>query len=217
MDPKSGGIPSVGCLLYLAADQLVPHRPSIVPFSMTQVPCKQVWVHSVHLAAMVLTATFLSLQESGHLSFRIHEEPWPATPSAMRTSLALYTEALDPTSRPGLPGELLSTAIQSRDSRVGTAQGSAGLDGTDVAQVLGLSVQHPYVKYAVRRELAQVGAYTKSWGAFRPDCARIALLDAACADAVRWWKQQQADAPRLCGLLFAYCRMAATPPLGGGG
>jgi hypothetical protein len=217
MDPKSGGIPSVGCLLYLAADQLVPHRPSIMPFSLTPVPCKQVWVHSVHLAAMVLTATFLSLQESGHLSFRIHEEPWPAIPIAMRTSLTLYTEALDPTSRPGLPGELLSTAIQSRDSRVGTAQGSAGLDGTDVAQVLGLSVQHPYVKYAVRRELAQVGAYTKSWGAFRPDCARIALLDAACADAVGWWKQQQADAPRLCGLLFAYCRMAATPPLGGGG
>jgi hypothetical protein len=217
MDPKSGGIPSVGCLLYLVADQLVAHRPSVVPFSVTRVPCKRVWVHSVHLAAVVLTATFLSLQESGHLSFRIHEEPWPTIPGAVRTSLTLYAEALDRTSRPGLPGELLSTAIQSRDSRVGTAQGSAGLDGTDVAQVLGLSVQHPYVKYAVRRELAQVGAYTKSWGAFRPDCARIALLDAACADAVRWWKQQQADAPRLCGLLFAYCRMAATPPLGGGG
>jgi hypothetical protein len=217
MDPRPGGIPSVGCLLYLAADQLVAHRPSIVPFSMTQVPCKRVWVHSVHLAAMVLTATFLSLQESGHLSVRIHEEPWPAIPSAMRTSLTLSTEALDPTSRPGLPGELLSTAIQSRDGRVGTAQGSAGLDGTDVAQVLGLSVQHPYVKYAVRRELVQVGVYTKSWGVVRPDCARIALLEAACADAIRWWEQQQADAPRLCGLLFAYCRMAATPPLGGGG
>jgi hypothetical protein len=217
MDPRSGGIPSVGCLLYLVADQLVPHRPSIEPFSMTRVPCKRVWVHSVHLAAMVLTATFLSLQESGHLSFRIHEEPWPAIPGAVRTSLTLYTEVLDPTSRPGLPGELLSTAIQSRDGRVRTAQGSAGLYGTDVAQVLGLSVQHPYVKYAVRRELAQVGAYTKSWGAFRPDCARIALLEAACVDAIRWWKQQQADAPRLCGLLFAYCRTAATPPLGGGG
>ena len=47
--------------------------------------------------------------------------------------------------------------------------------------------------------------------------ASIALLDAACADAVRWWKQQQADAPRLCALLLAICRMASTPPLGGGG
>jgi hypothetical protein len=217
MDPKSGGIPSVGCLLYLVADQLVAHRPSVVPFSVTRVPCKRVWVHSVHLAAVVLTATFLSLQESGHLSFRIHEEPWPTIPGAVRTSLTLYAEALDRTSRPGLPGELLSTAIQFRDSRVGTAQGSAGLYGTDLAQVLGLSVQHPYVKYAVRRELAQVGAYTKSWGAFRPDCARIALLEAACGDAVRWWDQQQADAPRLCALLLAYCRTASTPELGGGG
>jgi hypothetical protein len=189
----------------------------MVPFSMTRVPCTRVWVHSVHLAAMVLTATFLSLQESGHLSIRIHEERWPGVPGAVRTSLTLYPEVLDPTSRPGLPGELLSVAIQSHDGGIGTAQGSAGVYGTDVAQVLGLSVQHPYVKYAVRRELAEVGTYTKSWGVFRPDCARIALLEAACADAVRWWKQQQADAPRLCGLLFAYCRMAATPPLGGGG
>ncbi len=216
MDPKSGGIPSVGCLLYLAADQLVAHRPSIVPFNMTQVPCKRVWVHSVHLSAMILTATFLSLQESGHLSFRIHEEESPVIPGAVRMNPTLYTEVLDPTSRPGLPGELLSTAIQSLADRVGTARGSAGRYGTDVAQVLGLSVQHPYVKYAVRRELAQVGTYTRSWGAFRPDCARIALLEAACADAVRWWNQQQTDAPRLCALLVAICRMASTPPSGGG-
>ena len=133
MDPRPGGIPSVGCLLYLTADQLVAHRPSMVPFSMTRVPCKRVWVHSVHLAAMVLTATFLSLQESGHLSFRIHQEPLPVIPGAVRMNPTLYTEVLDPTSRPGLPGELLSTAIQSRNSRVGTAQGSsAGLSGTDL-------------------------------------------------------------------------------------
>jgi hypothetical protein len=217
MDPELDGVPSVGCLLYLAAGQLVAHRPSIVPFSMTRVPCKRVWVHSVHLAAMVLAATLLSLQESGHLSFRIHQEPWPGVPGAVRTSLTLYTEVLDSTARPGLPGELLSIAIQSRDSRVGTAQGSAGLYGTDLAQVLGSSVQHPYVKYAVRRELAQEGTYTKSWGVFRPDCARIVRLEAPCAEAVRWWKQQQADAPHVCALLFAICRMASTPPSGGGG
>ncbi len=217
MDPKSDRSPSVGCLLYLAADQLVAHRPSMVLFRMTRVPCKRVWVNPVDLSAMVLTATFLSLQESGHLSLRIHQEPLPAIPGAVRMNPTLYAEVLDPTARPGLPGELLSTAIQSRDGQVGTAQGGAGLSGTDLAQVLGLSVQHPYVKHAVRRELAQVGTYTKSWGAFRPDCARIALLEAACADAVRWWKQQQADAPRLCALLLAICRMASTPPLGGGG
>jgi hypothetical protein len=129
MDPKPDGIPSVGCLLYLAADQLVAHRPSMVPFSMTRVPCKRVWVHSINLSAMVLTATFLSLQESGHLSFRIHEEQLPTIPGAVRISLTLYTEVLDPTSRPGLPGELLSAAIESPNGRVGTAQGSAGLYG----------------------------------------------------------------------------------------
>ena len=217
MDPKPDGIPSVGCLLYLAADQLVAHRPSMVPFSMTRVPCKRVWVHSINLSAMVLTATFLSLQESNHLSFRIHEQQLPTIPGAVRISLTLYTEVLDPTSRPGLPGELLSAAIESPNGRVGTAQGSAGLYGTDEGWVLGLSVQHPFVNYAVRRELAQVGAYTRSWGAFRPDCARIALLEAACADAVRWWKQQQADAPRLWAPLFAICRTASTLPGGGGG
>jgi hypothetical protein len=46
----------------------------------------------------------------------------------------------------------------------------------------------------------------------------MALLEEeACTDAVRWWNQQQADAPRLCALLFVYCRMASTPPSGGGG
>jgi hypothetical protein len=211
MDPKSGGIPSVGCLLYVAADQLVAHRPSIAPFNMTRVPCKRVWVHSVHLSAMVLTATFLSLQESGHLSFRIYDES-RRMPSYVLTRLTLYAEVLDPTLPPGLPGELLSAAIESPDGRVGTTVwSSAGLDGADHARVLGLSVEYPYVKYAVRRELAQVGAYTNSWRAQRPDCARITLLEAASADAVRWWKQQQADAPRLCALLLGLCRRASIP------
>ena len=216
MDPKSDGIPSVGCLLYLTADQLVAHRPIIVPFSMTRVPCKRVWVHSVHLSAVVLAATLLSLQEGGHLSFRIHDQSqW--MPAYVRTRLALHTEVLDPTVPPGLPGELLSAAIESPDGRVGTGEGgSAGLQGTNQAYMLGLIVQYPYVKYAVRRELAKVGASTKSWGAFRPDCARIALLAAACADAVRWWKQQQADAPGLCTQLLAICRTASAGPRGGG-
>jgi hypothetical protein len=165
----------------------------------------------------VLAATLLSLQESGHLSFRIHDQSRRMS-AYVSTSLTLYAEVLDPTPRPGLPGELLSAAVESPDGRVGGAEGSLDqLQGTHRAYVLGLSVEYPYVKYAVRRELAQLGASTKSWGAFRPDCARIALLEAACADAVRWWKQQQADAPRLCTPLLAICRTASTPPSGGGG
>jgi hypothetical protein len=202
MNPKSGGIPSVGCLLYLAADQLVAHRPSMVPFYMTRVPCKRVWVHSVHLSAMVLAATFLSLQESGHLSFRIHDESRRMS-AYVSTRLTLYAEVLNPTLPPGLPGELLSAVIESPDGRVGRAEGSVEhLQGTHQAYVLGPIVQYPYARFAVQRELAKAGAYTKSWGAFRPDCARMALLEAACADAIRWLNQQQADAPRLCTLLL---------------
>jgi hypothetical protein len=121
----------------------------------------------------------------------------------------------DPALPPGLPGELLSAAIKSPDGRVGTAQGSLGhLYGTDASYVLGLSVQYPYAEYAVRRELGPGGRNTKSWRAFRPDCARIALLEAACADAVHWWKQQQADAPRLYAPLVGICHMASHPPPG---
>jgi len=214
MDPESGGMPSVGSLLYLAADQVIASRPSMLLY-MTRVPCKRVRVDPIGLSAVVLAATFLSLQESGHLSFRVHEESLRIIPAGVMPSMTLYAEVLDPTIRPGLPGALLSAAIKSPDGRVGTAQGTPGhMYGTDEAYVLDLIVSDPYVKYAVRGELVQVGASTKSWGAFRPDCARIALLEAACADAVRWWKQQQADAPRLCALLVGICQMASHPPAG---
>jgi hypothetical protein len=164
---------------------------------------------------MVLAATLLSLQESGHLSFRIHDQSRRMS-AYVSTSLTLYAKVLDPTPRPGLPGELLSAAIESPDGRVGKAEGSLDhLQETHQAYVLGLIVSYPYVKYAVRRELAQLGASTKSWGAFRPDCARIALLEAACADAIRWWKQQQTAAPRLCALLLAICRTASAGPRDG--
>jgi hypothetical protein len=123
MDPIPGGLPSVGCLLYLAADQLVAHSPSMWPFGRTRVPCKRVWVDSYDLSAMVLTATLLSLQKSGHLRFRIHDESRRMR-NYVLTRLTLYAEVLDSTSRPGLPGELLSMAIKSPDGRVGTAQGS---------------------------------------------------------------------------------------------
>ena len=69
--------------------------------------------------------------------------------------------------------------------------------------MLGLRVKRPYVEKEVRRELAQAGLYTQSGRAFRPDCARIARLEPACTDAVRWWKQQQADAPGCARCCFS--------------
>ena len=217
MDPIPEPILSVGCLLYLAADQVVAPGRRIF-FTRTQVPCKRVWVDPIDLSAVVLAATFLSLQESGHLSFRIHEKSLRIIPAGMLPSMTLYAEVLDATSRPGLAGALLSAAIKSPGGRVGTADGEPGhMFGRDESHVLGLLVKRPYVRNEVERELAQAGAYTPSRMGFRPDCARIAHLDAACADAVRWWKQQQADDPRLCTLLLDLCRTASAGPSGGGG
>jgi hypothetical protein len=217
MDPGPEPIPSVGCLLYLAADQVV--RPTgWVLFSNTQVPCKRVGVDPIDLSAVVLAATLLSLQDSGHLSFRIHEKSLRIIPFGVMPSVTLYAEVLDTTVRPGLAGAVLSAAIKSPDGRVGTADGEPGhMFARDESHVLGLRVKRPYVDNEVRRELAQAGLYTQSGWAFRPDCARITRLEPACADAVRWWKQQQADAPRLCTLLLFLCRTASLGPVGGGG
>jgi hypothetical protein len=216
MDSEPGGMPSVGSLLYLAPDQVV--RPSRL-FYMTRVPCKRVRVDSIRLSAVVLAATFLNLQESGHLSFRI-DERWPrrVIPLGVVPRMTLYAQVLDTTLRPGLSGALLSAAISSPDGLVGTADGEPGyMFGRDETRVLGLVVQHPYVENEVQQELVRAGAYTPSRRGLRPDCARIALLEAACADAVRWWKQQQADAPRLCTLLLDLCRTASAGPSGDGG
>jgi len=160
MDPIPDPIPSVGCLLYVAADQVVASRPSVL-FYMTRVPCKRVRVDPIHLSAVVLAATFLSLQESGHLSFRIHEESLRIIPAGVMPSMTLYAEVLDTTSRPGLAGALLSAAINSPDGWVGTADGEPGyMFGRDESHVLGLLVKHPYVEKEVQRELVQAGAYT---------------------------------------------------------
>jgi hypothetical protein len=187
-------------------------------FTTTRVPCKQVGVDPIQRSAVVLAATFLSLQDSGHLSFRIHEKSIRIIPAGVMPSLTLYAEVLDTTARPGLAGALLSAAIKSPDGRVGTADGEPGhMFARDQSRVLGLRVKHPYAEKEVRRELAHAGLYTQSGRGFRPDCARIARLEPACADAVRWWKQQQADAPRLCTLLLLLCRTWSAGPVGGGG
>jgi hypothetical protein len=56
MGDESDRVPSVGCLLYLAADQLVPKRVSWRMLKWTKVPCKLVWVHPIRLSAVVLAA-----------------------------------------------------------------------------------------------------------------------------------------------------------------
>jgi len=56
----------------------------------------------------------------------------------------------------------------SPDGKVGTADGEPGyMFGRDESHVLGLLIQHPYVRDEVQRELVQAGFYTQSGRAFR--------------------------------------------------
>jgi hypothetical protein len=51
----------------------------------------------------------------------------------------------------------------------------------------------------------------------RFDCTRIAALEEACADAVRWWQQVQVAELALSSALLEACRIAFTPPQPDGG
>jgi hypothetical protein len=68
-------VPSVACLLYLAADQLVPRTMSARMLKATKPPCRPVWVHPIQLSATIAAATFLHLQEVTSTD----PIPWSAT------------------------------------------------------------------------------------------------------------------------------------------
>jgi hypothetical protein len=63
---RAGDRPSLGCLLYLAADQVMPRR------GVTKVPCKQIRVDS-RLWVTVVAATFLELRENGSIDLQLHQ------------------------------------------------------------------------------------------------------------------------------------------------
>ena len=61
-DPNQ--VPSVACLLYLAAVQIVMRGISGTMLKATKVPCRPVWGQLIGLAARIAAATFLSLRGS---------------------------------------------------------------------------------------------------------------------------------------------------------
>jgi RNase P/RNase MRP subunit POP5 len=70
-DPSQ--VPSVACLLYLAADQVVPRGMSGTMLKATKVPCRPVWVQPIGLSATIAAATFLSLRDTGSLTLGLQE------------------------------------------------------------------------------------------------------------------------------------------------
>jgi hypothetical protein len=216
MDKQPSRVPSEGCLLYLAADRLIPHRMSLITLRvMTKVPCTRGWVHPIRLSAVVLTATFLTLQQRGTLDLRIQETSRKLFPGArrFRTDTALAMTVLDPTPQPGVPGVLLTVALAATDGRTGTPVQIR----PQVGEVLHKCVAYPFIRRAVQAELLELGYFTKSHRVLlRPDCTRIAALQAPCAAAVSWWQRLQVAEAALCTLLLGICRRASTPESGGG-
>jgi hypothetical protein len=206
---ESDRVPSAGCLLYLAADQIIPHRPSLAGFGIVKVPCKRRWVHSLRLEATILAASYLSLRDSGHLRLmsqeftdvtRLRRRPRTTTEVA-----ALVMDAAPP---PGILRAVLKLA--SASIRVPTSQSSLSEHLKDLGGRGYFSLLE-----AAKDELVELG-YAEYRGVFfRPDCRRLATLDRACADAIRWWRTVEATEAPLFNGLWAAC-WAACKPEGGG-
>ena len=214
-------VPSVACLLYLAADQLVPKGVSARMLKATKVPCRPVWVQPIRLSATIAAATFLSLRDAGNLKLHLEEvtskDPsYKMAPGRLRTHTMLTVTEADPTPQGGLAGALAAIARGLPDGLLGEFQGNGRL-----VSLVGLSdgaIAYPFIRNLVRSELLDSGYYTRSQQ-FRvqPDCQRIATLDEARTATVRWWKQQEAAEPRLCAALVAVCKRASIPLTEGGG
>lgn len=65
MQRDSNRLPSVACLLYLAADQIAPRRMSAKMLKATKVPCRPVWVQPIRLSATIAAATNRAKRTTG--------------------------------------------------------------------------------------------------------------------------------------------------------
>jgi hypothetical protein len=224
MAREPDGVPSVGCLLYLAADQLVPKRISWRMLKGTKVPCKPVWVHPIRLSAVVLAASLLQLRENGTIDLRVQEtahrdrtyrvNPYRMDPERFDTHTTVVVTVLDPTPQPGLTGRLLTMAADSPEGSMGTFETRHGKRHGRLIDVgiLSLRVAYPFIRSAVLAELLELGYCAKSDGVvIRPNCRQIAMLKGACADAVYWWGRMQSTERDLCAMLLDICYRASIP------
>jgi hypothetical protein len=224
MDDEPDRVPSVGCLLYLVADQLVPRRVSWRMLKWTKVPCKPVRVHPIRLSALVLAAPFMQLREKGIIDLRVevtkHRDPtykanpYRKNPGRFDSHTTMVMTVLDPTPQPGLTGRLLTMGGNSPESKIGILETRHGKRHSRVIDVGMLShgVAYPFVRNAVLAELLELGYCAKSHGVLiRPDCRRIAAIEGASANAVRWWERMQATERDLCAMLLDICQHASIP------
>jgi hypothetical protein len=219
MQSDPSRVPSVACLLYLAADQLVPRGMSAKMLKATKIPCRPVWVQPIRLSATIAAATFLSLRDAGSLKLHLQDvtskEPDWLPPGRFRAHTTLTVTEADTTPQEGLGGELLAIARDAPDGLLGDFQaGRLVADGGLPSGVFA----YPFVRNLIRTELLDSGYYRRSQR-FRvqPDCERIAALEQARTATVRWWEQRQATEPRLCTALVAVCRRASIPSTDGYG
>jgi hypothetical protein len=220
MQRDSNRLPSVACLLYLAADQIAPRRLSAKMLKATKVPCRPVWVQPIRLSATIAAATFLSLRDAGSLTLHLQDvtskDPtYKLPPGQLRTHTILTVTAADTTPQEGLAGKLLAIARNAPNGLLGEFQANGRL--VDLVGLPDGAFAYPFVRNLVRTELHDAGYYTRPQR-FRvqPDCEQIATLHEAMAATVRWWEQRLASEPRLCAALVAVCKRASIPLTGGG-
>jgi hypothetical protein len=215
MPSDADQVASVACLLYLAADELVPRGMSGTMLKATKVPCRPVWVQPIKLSATIAAATFLSLRDSGSLKLHLQDvtskdATYKMPPGRLRTHTMLSLNEADSTPQEGLAGALLAIARDLPDGLLGEFQARDRL--VDSVGLQKGAFAYPFVRNLVRAELLDAGYYTRTHR-FRvqPDCQRIATLDQPTATTVRWWRQQQATEARLCTALVAVCTRASIP------
>ena len=220
MQRDASRVPSVACLLYLAADQIAPRGMSGKMLKATKVPCRPVWVHPIRLSATIAAVTFLSLRDAGRIKLHLQDvtskDPtYKMLPGRRRTHGTLTLTEADATPQGGLAEALLAIARDLPDGLLGKFQ--LGRPVHDVGLQDGVFA-YPFVRNLVRTELVDAGYYTRSHG-FRvlPDCERIATLDQASTATVDWWEHQRDLEPELCAALVAVCTRASIPRDGGDG
>jgi hypothetical protein len=219
MPSDLSSLPSVACLLYLAAGQIAPRGMSGKMLKATKVPCRPVWVQPIRLSATIAAATFLSLRDTARIKLDLQEvtfkDPtYKMPPRRLRIHQTLTLTEADATPQGGLAGALLAIARDLPNGLLSQFGARGGLVH-DVGLQRGI-IAYPFVRNLVRTELLDAGYYTRSHR-FRvqPDCERIATLDQASTATVDWWEQQQDTEPELCAALLAVCTRASIPRNGG--
>ena len=196
-------VPSVGCLLYLAADHLLPLKWA--PWQLA-VPCRRVRVDRSQLRAIVAAATYLGLRDRGHVRLRLIERADPNRPPGRPKMLReMVVNAVASTPPGGLPGDVLKATLGLTHGHLGLGFGRFGAQPGALAETL----PGGELLRSVRWELSDLE--------YAGNCARITALEEACAEAVHWWQELQGSEASLCKGLVEACRVAFRPPRSDGG